>query len=74
MPGRCCDRCGAPHIKPATAVTLEHVSARGVECDRRTICLDCAADLTAFLAAGRQAVRGLVDAGGLCLDREPFHP
>ncbi|MHB1562028.1 MAG: hypothetical protein ACYC61_31655 [Isosphaeraceae bacterium] len=55
-------------------ITLEHVSARGVETDRRTICLDCAADVTAFLAAGRQAVRDLVGAGSLCLDREPFHP
>jgi hypothetical protein len=77
MPGRCCTRCGACLTKTPTTVEMTQRSARSVECDARTLCLECAGQLVPLLdrPPGRPPEFepvGAVDS--LLIDPEPFYP
>jgi hypothetical protein len=61
---RCCERCGAALVKPATLLEISHKSDRGVERFAVILCLDCAGSVVAFLQARREVLAPLEPAGG----------
>jgi hypothetical protein len=61
---RCCERCGAALVKPATLLEMSHKSDRGVERFAVMLCLDCAAHVVAVLQSRRELLTPLEPIGG----------